>query len=181
MSRHRPDPIRNAAPVLASILALALVPALPAGAAPPENSCFVLAGRPIVRGAGGSAVNAVERLVLRVNPLTGNDRASGAPWRYVRLEVVMAPRAQGLADGVHGKRLTQSLVCRTDTGLCEASDGDALMALRPAPDGGLTLITRDMPVADYGGSDLASNLAHPPGTATRVELRRAPLENCRDL
>ena len=168
------------APAWIAATALALGLAMPGYAALPENSCFVLAGHPTGQGSGWLAGNTITHMTLRVNPLTGNDRANGAPWRYVRLAVVMAPRAQGLADGVHGKRLTQSLVCRTDTGLCEAAERDARMALRPNPDGGLTLTTRDMPVADYGESDLASNLAHPPGTATRVELRRAPLENCRE-
>ena len=180
MNRSCPAIARKAAPILAPLLALALAPSAPALAAPPENSCFVLAARPSGTGAGRPPRSAVDRLTLRVNPLTRTDRENGAPWRYVRLEVVMGPRAQGLADGVHGKRLTQSLVCRTDTGLCEAFEGDAVLALRATPDGGLTLTTDDMPVADYGDSDLASNLAHPPGTVTRVELQRAPLENCRE-
>lgn len=156
-----------------AIVWLPLSAALPAKADLPEDSCFVQA-RP------GTAA-AVWQLAFRVQPLTGNDRLNDLPYRYATLAVVLGPRAQGLADAVTGKRLTQSLVCRNDTGVCTAAERQASLSFRLTDGDRLTLVTDDMPVADYGESDLASNLAHPPGTPVRLDLVRAAPEDCRNF
>lgn len=137
----------------------------------PEGACFVLAAP----AGGGSGV---ERMTLRIAPLTARDRANRAPYRYMNLTVVMAPRGQGLVDGVHGKPLTQSLVCSTQTMGCRASSRRARADLAMPEPGILILSTADLPVADYGESDLASNLAHPPGQPVRFRLTRARPAAC---
>jgi hypothetical protein len=152
---------------------LPLAAPLPVRADLPEDSCFVQAE------AGASTATAVRQLAFRVQPLTGNDRELNLPFRYAMLAVVLAPRAPG--DEVSGKRLTQSLVCRNDTGVCTAAERQASLSFRLTDGDRLTLVTDDMPVADYGESDLASNLAHPPGTPVRLDLVRANPEDCRNF
>jgi hypothetical protein len=94
---------------------------------------------------------------------------------------VLARRAQGPAAGIGGKRLTQSLICRADTGECLAAERRARLTFRMDDGQRLTLFTDDMPVADYGESDLAGNLVDPPGTAIRLDLVRAGNDECRNL
>lgn len=155
-------------------IAAALALAAPAQATIPDDACFVLATAPAAQGA-------VARMTLRFGRMTPRDRATGSPYRYGALAVVMAPRLQGLADGVHGKPLTQTLFCRADTMVCQASEGEARARVAaPSPDE-LVLTTQDLPVADYGESDLASNLAHPPGARVEFRLRRAAPADCRSL
>lgn len=157
-------------PAAAAALILAL--AAPAQARIPDDACFVLVPE--------AAPGAVAEMTLRFAPMNRRDRETGSPYRYGDLAVVMAPRGQGLADGVHGKVLTQNLFCSTRTMVCQAAEGNALLRLAaPAPDQ-LVLTTQDLPVADYGDSDLASNLAHPPGTPVEFRLRRAAPTLCRE-
>lgn len=151
----------------AALLALgAVLAAGPLRADLPQASCFVLP--PEARAAG------VERLALRILPSGGSAPQHLTDWRYAELTVVLGPSRPEVA----GKRLTQALNCRAGRMACAAANGTGWVEIEaPAPDR-LVLRTLDLPVGDYGESDLESNLANPPGTETVLRLQRVPYADC---
>lgn len=154
--------MRGAA-LLALIAALAPVAAR---ADLPQAGCFVLA--PGARTAG------IERVALRLEPRQGWDARNQSDWRYGELTVVMGAARPEVA----GKPLTQSLNCRAWRMACAPANGTGWVELEAPSDDRLVLRTLDLPVADYGESDLASNLAEPQGTETVLHLVRAPDSDC---
>jgi len=155
---------------VALALALAVALARPAAADLPEDSCFVLAPAP-----GKSGVVA---LSLRILPLTARDRQNRAPWRYGEIAAVLNPADPAQAAELGGKRLVQGLVCDVSQGQCQAAERRARLAFRMRADGGLELSTDDLPLADYGESELLGNLADPPGRPVSLHLIPAPLAAC---
>lgn len=151
----------------AALLAL-LAGLAPAGASAdlPRAGCFVL--------APGARVAGIERLELRILPRRGWDAQRYSDWRYAELTVVLGASRPAVA----GKPLTQSLNCRAERMACAPANGTGWVEIEaPVPER-LILRTLDLPVADYGESDLESNLADPPGTETVLRLVRAPDVDC---
>jgi hypothetical protein len=152
---------------------IAALLALIAGLAPvdaraelPAAGCFVLA--PGARAAG------IDQLALRFIPPRGWDARNPTDWRYGEMTVVMgAARPE-----VVGKPLTQSLNCRTGRMACAPANGTGWVEIEVPGQDRLVIRTLDLPVGDYGESDLESNLADPPGTETVLHLVRAPDTAC---
>lgn len=165
-------------PFLSAPLALALAwsVAPPAAAQLPDGACYLYeCDADCARQAGASGVAA---LSIRFNRLTQRERENKVTVRHVDIAALMADRAQGARDGVAGKRLTQTAFCRAETMSCWTGRNRAHFTLEPGPEGRLSIETTYFPVADYGESDLESDLAAHRGEVARFTLHLAAVGTC---
>jgi hypothetical protein len=141
---------------MALLAPLALSP-LPALGQLPEGACYVsqLEGQALA----DQPQRGVRALYVHFIALTQHDRETKGQWRHLRLTALMAGQGQAVRDQAVGATLTAVAECRTARLSCWAQDNEAHFDLVVHDAQTIELRTRNFPVADYGGSMTASNLA----------------------
>ncbi|GAB4260861.1 MAG: hypothetical protein Kow0013_04840 [Pararhodobacter sp.] len=166
MTTRRPVLARLSPGLVAGALALAQ----PAIAQLPENACYAM--RLDARALANEPERGVAELYVHFIALTRYDRSTKGQWRHVRLTAVMAGQGQGLRDHAAGATLTAVAECRTERLSCWAHDNTASFELTVHDARTIALRTRHFPVADYGGSMMASDLAESANRDTVYLLSR---------
>lgn len=141
----------------------------------PEGACYL--SRLDAAALAAQPRRGVQALAVEFRPLTDWERQNKGYWRHVRIAARMAGQGQARRDGAMGATLTADAECRTRTLTCWG-ETETHFALRVLPGGQLELRTTDFPVADFGGSMTASNLAEAPGRDTVYVLDRAEMTEC---
>ena len=161
-------------------LAVALLTGLclsgPAAAQLPDGGCYLYECDDACAAQDGA--NGVAALSIRFSLLTPWERESKITSRHVQIAALMAERGQGLRDGVAGKRLTQTAFCRAETMSCWTGGNAASFTLAMGTEGWLFIETTHFPLADFGESDLESDLTPHRGQPARFTLLLAADGTC---
>lgn len=165
---------------LRSLLGAMLAPAVlvPAVAAStlPDGACYLYACDAECQARAPD--NGIEAMSIRFNRLTQWERENKITSRHVQVAALMASQGQGLRDGVAGKRLTQTAFCRSETMSCWTGGNAAHFRVLPGTEGRITIETAHFPLADFGESDLESDLAPRRGHPVSFTLLLAAVGTC---
>lgn len=142
----------------------------------PDGACYLYECDDACAAQDGA--NGVGALSLRFNRLTPWERENKVTSRHVQIAALMAERGQGLRDGVAGKRLTQTAFCRAETMSCWTGGNAASFTLEMGTEGRLFIETTHFPLADFGESDLESDLTPHRGQSVRFALLLAAVGTC---
>ncbi|MGY6533934.1 MAG: hypothetical protein ACXIVG_01170 [Pararhodobacter sp.] len=149
---------------------------VPAVAQLPQDACFLFACDAACLAQAPDI--GIAALSVRFNRLTAWEHENKVTSRHVEVAALMADQAQGARDGVAGKRLTQSAFCRSETMSCWTGGNAAHFSVVMPGAGGIEIETTRFPLADYGESELESDLTLRTGEPLRLALRLSQAPEC---